>query len=154
MDITAEDFRRHFDLLSDETLLATNRDELIEIAQLCYDEEVAKRGLDLQSPDSEPEVHPAETLSPEPDPDQEDMVVLGTYDNPEEAELAKAALDEARIPASLVSNPDDMEGLQMELLVPTTALLKALDVLGMHISDEELAAQAEAAGLQDDGESD
>jgi hypothetical protein len=45
MEVTAVDFRKHFELLSDESLLETNREELVEVAQQCFDEEVARRGL-------------------------------------------------------------------------------------------------------------
>ena len=43
MRINPEDFRRHYAMLSDEALFALNRAELIEMAQACYDEEVARR---------------------------------------------------------------------------------------------------------------
>ena len=43
MRIDPEDFRRHYAMLSDEALFALNRHELIEMAQACYDEEVARR---------------------------------------------------------------------------------------------------------------
>ena len=45
MDVTLDDFRKHFELLSDDALLETNRDELVEAAQQCYDAEIARRGL-------------------------------------------------------------------------------------------------------------
>lgn len=50
MNVSADDFRRHFELLSDAALLTTNRDDLTAVAQSCYDEEVAHRHL------NEPEV--------------------------------------------------------------------------------------------------
>ena len=45
MDISLEDFRRHFEILSDEALLATSREDLVETARACFDEEVVRRGL-------------------------------------------------------------------------------------------------------------
>jgi hypothetical protein len=144
MDITAEDFRRHFDLLSDEALLDTNRDELIELAQQCYDEEVEKRGLNAAPEEAVGE----EAVAEEPSPEEEDLVVVATYDDAEEAGSAKTVLDEAKIPARLVEAPGDVEGVQMELLVGSADLFQALDALGLHLSDEELAAQAEAAGAE------
>ena len=42
---TPEDFQRHFEILSDEALLETNRDELVEMAREVYDGEIARRGL-------------------------------------------------------------------------------------------------------------
>lgn len=146
MDITAGDFRRHFDLLSDEALLATSRDELVAVAQQCYDEELAKRGLDTAAEPSAPAAKgPA---APEPG-EEEDLVVVSTYDDPAEAQGAKDLLDEAKIPARLVNDPEDMEGVGLELMVASADLFKALDALGLHVSDEELAAQAEAAGMEE-----
>jgi hypothetical protein len=147
LDITTEDFRRHFDLLSDESLLDTKRDELTELAQRCYDEEIEKRGLNATLAE---EVIVEEPELDEPSPEVEDLVVVATYDNGGDAEQAKTLLDEAKIAARLISDPEDMEGVQMELLVPTADLFKALDVLGLHLSDEELAAQAEAAAPEPD----
>lgn len=43
MRIDPEDIRRHYAMLSDAALFALNRAELIEMAQACYDEEVARR---------------------------------------------------------------------------------------------------------------
>ena len=146
MDITTEDFRRHFDLLSDEALLDTKREDLTAVAQQCLDEELAKRGLHAAGEEVLKEAEPA---ADEPSPDQEELVVVATYDDTEEADGAKALLDEAKIPSRLVKDATDMEGTQLELLVPATALFKALDALGLHLSDEELAAQAEAAGMEE-----
>ena len=145
MDITTEDFRRHFDLLSDEALLDTKRDELTEVAQQCLDDELAKRGLHAAAEEVPEE---DESAANEPSPEEEELAVVATYDDAEEADGAKALLDEAKIPSRLVKDAADMEGTQMELLVPATDLFKALDTLGLHLSDEELAAQAEAAGME------
>ena len=46
MQIDLESLRRHYNSLSDEELLALNRDDLIKMAQECFDEEVERRGLD------------------------------------------------------------------------------------------------------------
>jgi len=48
VQIDPENLRRHYSSLSDEELLALNRDDLIEMAQMCWDEEVEPRGLDEQ----------------------------------------------------------------------------------------------------------
>jgi hypothetical protein len=44
LQINPEYLRRHYATLSDEALLAIDRDELVAVAQKCYDEEVARRG--------------------------------------------------------------------------------------------------------------
>jgi hypothetical protein len=45
VEVTAEELRRYYASLSDSALLAMVRDELTEVGQLCYDEEVLRRGL-------------------------------------------------------------------------------------------------------------
>jgi len=142
LDITRDDFRRHFDLLSDEALLDTNRDELTETAQQCLDEEFEKRGLNFVAEEALAEAEPP---AAEPSPEEEDLVPVATYDDAGEAEAAKVTLDEAGIPSRLIADPEDMDGIQQELLVGARDLFKALDALGLNLSDEELAAQAEAA---------
>ena len=49
MEVSLDDFRRHFEILSDDALLATNREDLVESARECYDEEVTRRGLNTPS---------------------------------------------------------------------------------------------------------
>jgi hypothetical protein len=43
MKLNVDDLRRHYASLSDEALRAINRTELVEIAQQCYDQELAQR---------------------------------------------------------------------------------------------------------------
>jgi hypothetical protein len=147
VDIRTEDFRRHFDLLSDEALLDTKRDELTEVARQCLDEELEKRGLNAAGEEVPVE---EEAVADEPSPEEEELVVVATYDDAEEADGAKALLDEAKIPSRLVRDASDMEGTALELFVPAASMFQALDALGLHLSDEELAAQAEAAGMESD----
>ena len=45
MDVDADEFRNYYESLSDEALLALNREELVDIARACYDSEVAHRRL-------------------------------------------------------------------------------------------------------------
>jgi len=52
MQLDLDDLRRHYRSLSDDELLAMDREELVEAAQRCYDEELAERGLTSQ--DEEP----------------------------------------------------------------------------------------------------
>src|ERR1019366_4998936 len=58
MEISLDDFRRHFELLSDETLLSTNREELVAGARPVYDEEIARRGLNSPAIEETPEAVP------------------------------------------------------------------------------------------------
>ena len=146
MDVKAQDFKDHFHLLSDEALLAVNRDDLVPIAQQCLDEEIAARGLDTVAVVVEDEPVAAED---EPSPEEEELAVVATYDVAEDGEAARQTLEDAGIPARLIQNPDDMEGTQMELMVPESKIFQALDALGLRISEEELAAQAEAAAPEE-----
>jgi hypothetical protein len=144
MNASAEDFRRHFDLLSDAALLSTNRDDLTGIAQTCFDEEVARRGL------GEKEVAATEEEAAAPEDTQDEMVLIATYSVAEEASLARGLLDSASIPARIASDYVAMGQADYQLLVPKEFQEHALEILEYQISDEELAAQAEEADFTDD----
>ena len=150
MEATLEDIRRHFSQLSDEALLATVRDELTDTAKVCFDAELSGRGLTTESPAHEREAagSPAEA---EDQPQK--LVVIATFDHAEEVPIAQALLRSAGIP----SHRSDERGVafkaiagEIELLVPAEAEEQALLVLQSEISDEELAAQAEAAAPVDE----
>lgn len=142
MEISPDDFRRHFELLSDETLLATNREELVAAARPVYDEEVARRGLNSPAVDETPEAAP-DAVAPEV---HEELVVIATYNIPDEANLARGLLQSAEIPFLLQNDYVALGGIELRLLVPAQYEEQALEILQSEISDEELAAQAEAAG--------
>jgi Putative prokaryotic signal transducing protein len=142
VEISLDDFRRHFDLLSDAALLATNREELVESARGCYDEEVARRGLNAP-PASDETV--AEPVTHQASPGEE-LVLIATYNIPEEASMARGLLESAEIPYQLQNEYVALGGFQLRLMVPAAFEAEALEVLEAEISDEELAAQAEAAG--------
>ena len=145
MQVSPDDFRRHFELLSDAALLETNREDLVETARGCYDEEVARRGLNSPAVDEtagEPVTHQA---SP-----GEELVAIATYNIPEEASLARGLLESAEIPYHLENEFAALGGFQLRLLVPAAFEAEALEILEAEISDEELAAQAEAAGITEE----
>jgi hypothetical protein len=146
VEISLDDFRRHFELLSDGALLETNREDLVEAARGCYDEEVARRGLN-SPPGDEIAAEPAGT--PEASPGEE-LIVIATYNIPEEASLARGLLESAEIPYHLENEFAALGGFQLRLLVPAAFEADALEILEAEISDEELAAQAEAAGVADE----
>jgi hypothetical protein len=143
VEISLDDFRRHFELLSDETLLSTNREELVENARGVYDEEVARRGLD--TPATEDAAAEAGLAAVAPGEDDE-LVVIATYHIPDEANLARGLLQSAEIPFLLQNDYVALGGIELKLLVPKSFEEQALEILAHEISDEELAAQAEAAG--------
>ena len=49
MKMSAEDLRRQYADLSDEALLDVDRQDLVELARTCYDEELARRHLKATS---------------------------------------------------------------------------------------------------------
>lgn len=147
VDISLDDFRRHFELLSDEALLATSRDDLVEGARGCYDEELARRGL-KSAGSAEAEELPA----PEPVNPDDELVLIATYTIYDEANLARGLLESASIPFHLANEYVALGGFQLRLMVPAAWEEQALEILESQISDEDLAAQAEAAGLPEEPE--
>jgi hypothetical protein len=136
LEISPDTFRQQYDELSDEALLSIDRKDLIEVAREYYDAEVARRGL--QSEEATPEAADA----------KEALVTVETFLSLEEAGLGRALLRSAEIPAylenELTSYATGAGGLR--LMVPPAYLEQAKEILESEISDEELLAQAEAAG--------
>jgi hypothetical protein len=142
VEVSLNDFQRHFEILSDEALLATDREELVEMARGCYDEEVSRRGLDIVEAEPvavEQTGHPADPA--------DEMVLIATFGYPEEANLAQGLLQSASIPSQIKNKLAAVGGFAASLMVPASFEEQALEVLAMEISDEELAAQAEEAGM-------
>jgi len=127
--VTAEDFRHQYADLSDEALLDVDRQELVELARKCYDEELARRKLKAAAP------APVATHAPEPHAEPEEFVVAETYASHEEARMGRELLRTARITAHL-----DASGLV--LLVPESTREDARAVLDSQLSDETLALAA------------
>jgi hypothetical protein len=148
MKADAEDFRRQYASLNDESLLEINRDDLVPVAQQCYDVELALRGLD--SP-KEPE---QETRAAPPKP-LENLIELASFADPSEATVARSILRFADIPCAL-STDLPLAGsvlnvaYEVKLYVPSEFADEAEAILDSKISDEELAAQAEAAALEEE----
>ncbi len=146
MDVNQADFRQHYELLSDEALLEINAEDLVDVARQCLEEEIANRGLNVAAADV-PEEVAAESLAGEEEPGE---VLIATFTNGDELNLARGLLQIAEIP-SRVDNPlAVMGGMELRLFVPVAFEEHAQEVLAAEISDEELAAQAEAAGEQEE----
>ncbi len=144
---TPEDFQRHFEILSDDALLETNRDELIEMAREVYDEEIARRGLGPEAGEElagESELQPTDAV--------DEMVLVATFGFPEEANMARGLLESASIPSQIKNELAAVGGFEASLLVPASFEEQAIEILESQISDEELAAQAEAAGIPEEEE--
>jgi len=150
MKATADDFHRAYSQLSDEALQALNREELTDDAREVYDEELASRGLASGEPEAEAAAAPGEA----------DLVEIARFDNTDELELARSLLKSADIPSFLSSDPAvpgifrATRAAWHELYVRPEDADEALAVLESEISEDELAEQAEAAGIEDEGEAD
>jgi hypothetical protein len=136
LGIDPQELRRHYAELSDEGLLSIKRNDLTELAQRYYDAEVRGRGLHIES-----------SRDVEENPPQEELVVVETFLSQEEAALGRALLRSADIPAYLENELTltwtGIGGLR--LMVPSSHVEEAKEILETRISDDELAAQAEAA---------
>ncbi len=142
MALTAEDFRQHYESLSDDALLEIHADELTAVAGECLAAEMERRGL----LEAEPEPA-ADAAATEVDPDAavEELTCVAEYDYPDEADLARGLLEAAEIPATVDHEPNNWK-----LMVPAEFANQALQMLVTPLTDEELAAQAEAAGWEDE----
>jgi hypothetical protein len=140
MKVDADDFRRVYESLNDEALLAVKRDELVEVAQQCYDVEVAARGLAAH--DDAAAV--ALSGSSEAAGAGEELVEVATFTDLDDARLARDLLQSAEIP-SYLANVGKLGLGGFRLSVSPSLLEQAREVLDTQVSDEELAAQAEAA---------
>jgi hypothetical protein len=145
--VDADDFRRVYESLNDEALLAVKRDELVEVAQQCYDVEVANRGL-AASADAAAAPAPGSAEAA-----GEELVEVAIFTDADDARLARDLLQSADIPAYLAADaklPGNMSAPSgFRLSVAPSLLEQAREVLDSRISDEELAAQAEAAGEEE-----
>lgn len=131
MKVSEEDFRRQYADLSDEALLDVSRQDLVELARACYDQEVARRQL---KPAPAP---PAAAHSTQPPPETEEFAVAETYESQEEAKLARELLRGAGIRAQLGAGG-------LALLVPLSTREDARELLNAQVSDEALAEAATA----------
>jgi hypothetical protein len=149
MKADLEDFRRLYSSLNDEALLAIDRDELVPTAQQVYDAELSTRGLDAPAEEEEP--------TPAQNAFGENLVEIAAFDNPSEASVARSLLRIAEIPCMLSTDLPLTGSIlnvatDVRLYVPPEFVEQANEVLDHEISDEELAAQAEAAALLEEEE--
>lgn len=147
MEASMEGVKRHVASLSDEALLAVDREDLTEAARTIYEAELSSRGLAW--PVEENEAVDAEVA--EAEAKGGGLVSLGKYDSIEEARFARDLLRNENIPAwfagELALRKGDKDPLAaLELLTPADFLEQAQLLLSSEVSDEELARQAEAAG--------
>jgi hypothetical protein len=145
MKADLEDFRRLYSSLNDEALLAIDREELVPTAQQVYDVELSTRGLDAPAEEDEP--------APTQNAFGENLVEIAAFDNPSEASVARSLLRIAEIPCMLSTDLPLTGSIlnvatDVRLYVPPEFVDQANELLDHEISDEDLAAQAEAAMLE------
>jgi hypothetical protein len=151
MQIDPEEFRRRFEDLSDEALLEVKRDELVDVAQQLYDAELERRGL----LEEEEELAEEESGDGAPDNPQDQMVLAAECGSMQEVQFARALLKSAGIPTYVQTDFSGILGATEEdtrVYVPASYLEQAKEILATPLSDEELEAQAEAAGFEDEEE--
>ena len=148
MQIDREGLRAQYRSMSDEELLSLDRGELTEIAQKCYDAEIAERELtpleeDAHQPDLPAEG--AEEAGMEPDwlETAEQACSFSAQQQAyygEEAERACEALRMAGIPYHLdFEDPQGQQPGLLKIMVPSLLTLKATSVLDKEIFNEEFA---------------
>ncbi len=150
MQVDPEEFRRRFDGLSDDALLEVNPDELVEVAQDLYYAELERRGLIEESGDEE-----AEPAEGKPNDPADDLVLAAEFGSAQEAAFGRSLLKSANIP---VYSQADFSGIlaateeDAKVYVPSSYLEQAKELLASPLTDEDLAAQAEAAGEESESE--
>ncbi len=156
MQIDLDRLRQHYGSLSDDELLSLDRDELVEAAQKCFDEEVARRGL--AEPD-EAEAEPGKAgyrgrafdASAEPDWLEDAACACSFASQPggsahTDAENARTALEDAGIPCDLSmveiapSTGDQPAQYEYRVMVPAALNLKATSILDQEVFNPQLEA--------------
>ena len=120
LEIDPGEIRQRFEQLSDAGLLSIDRRDLIELAQQYYDAEISRRGL---------KTTPA--TAPEEESIAEELVPLATFVTLEEANLVRALLESAEIPAQLENeHSSEWSGIGgLRLMVPASFLKQAEEIL-------------------------
>jgi PhnB protein len=132
MKVSAEDFRHQYAGLSDEALLDIDRQDLVEMARACYDEELSRRKLKAAAPAA------AVSHAPQSQGATEEFAIAETYLSTEHATMARQVLRGAGIRSLLGAGG-------LTLLVPLSTLEDAREVLAAQVSDETLEEVATGA---------
>lgn len=149
MNVTAEELRKYYDSLSDAALLSIDKSDLTELGLACYQEECDRRSL--AGPVSVSEESPSSTEAGSP---AARLVRVAEGLSGEELRYARELLASSGIPSEGGnSNPgaafSNAVG-DFYLQVPEELAEHAREILDVPLTDEELAAQAEQAALDED----
>jgi hypothetical protein len=178
MKIDTEYLRQHYASLSDDALAALNRDELVEAAQACFDQECARRGLvpggrqQRKRRESQPahdetasDAGLTAELSEDEEPDwlESAACVASFAEDPAnhrspEAVHAQEVLREAGIPSYVAVEEIPSETasqrsvIEYRVLVPGALNLKAASILDERIFNEQIEDdwKAHFANLSDE----
>jgi hypothetical protein len=151
MNADADDFRRHYAVLSDEALLDLKPDDLTDVARQCYEVELFNRGLKRAAPPKLEESQPEESplVFPQPKylmehiPWKSTAVSVVEFEHAEDAEQARDVLEQAAIPCALVGKQQDASlgsrrkyrGKWIALMVPRSFLENAQQRLRTEIDE-------------------
>lgn len=146
MQIDREALSRHYASLSDEELLALDREELTEVAQEIYDREMEDRQLDRAAATISRNEPTFEDANGGADPDWLENASCacsfqaGAGNSPyaQEAERACEILRLAGIPSSVVAEHSETGPDLLNVMVPGPLNLKAASVLDRDLFNQEL----------------
>lgn len=139
MNVGEGDFRQRYASLSDEALSSINRDELVELARQCYDQELAKRGLRgaRQLSDDQSDTDEPAWL-------EDEFVPAATFLFPDEAEIARGLLRSSDILCYLENEHTLAKVWQwnvalggLRLMVPASLSEEVHQVLSDVLSEED-----------------
>jgi hypothetical protein len=152
MNVTAEELRKYYDSLLDAALLSVDKSELTELGLACYEEECERRSLHRPVPGSR---NSPPSSSPESiRPAGATLVRIAEGLSGEEFRYARELLASSGIPSEAGNaNPGSAFSNAVGdfyLLVPEELAEQARQILEVPLTDEELAAQAEQAALDED----
>jgi hypothetical protein len=139
--IDLEYLRRHYADLSDEALREIDRDDLVEAARRCYDEEVARRSPARGVRGEAPRAAPAGVDFDEDDATAACVCAFGEHpatDAAGEASEAMGVLEAAGIPGRVAREPG--HPAEWRVLVPGSRELEAMSVLDCQIFNPKLEA--------------
>jgi Putative prokaryotic signal transducing protein len=127
VQIDPEDFKRHYELLSDDALLEMDRDDLVDAARMYYDAELARRKLArLREPQHDDPDVPMKTEPPDAE------AVVASFQYPDQLAEARDVLESAAIPFSIRANR-----YQYEVVVPRAFREQAEQKLRSQFLDPE-----------------
>ena len=128
LQINPDDLRHYYASLSDEALVELDRTALTEMAQRCYDDELAQRKLSPQDAEGSVGSHAADTLVDETDGEVDGEFDLDTGPKPDWLDDAACACSFAYLPGDI--SADDAENARAVLSaagIPCYVALQKID---------------------------